>query len=285
MWTVSVMRSAWCSLLHGLSGSLDPWIGSFRSSLTWLAQRYGPSRLPSPEAPIEEWWSLIALADRWYGFIKHAKAACLAHRRAFAQALAWEKSIANQLLSDDALAELDKPPSLTEPWACEKCDMVFASRRALAVHATKAHNYRALVQHYAIDGTYPCYCRIFHQRSRLMAHLRTMQSCLDSIRACFPPLPGEIILQLNQEDADHARIMKSQGWFGTKATQPARRCQGPLWLPIADSQEAAVMLRRWSTRRPPYAQPKVEALAGHCDAPAGPPQNNPEVPQPSALEP
>jgi hypothetical protein len=78
--------------------------------------------------------------------------------------------------------------------------------------------------------------------------------------------------------------MKSQGWFGTKATQPARRCQGPLWLPIADSQEAAVMLRRWSTRRPPYAQPKVEALAGHCDAPAGP-QNNPEVPQPSAVEP
>ena len=75
-------------------------------------------------------------------FITRAKAACLAYRRAVAQELVREKGIENQLLRDDALAELDaaKPP--IEPWAREKCEMVFASRKALAVHATKAHNYR-----------------------------------------------------------------------------------------------------------------------------------------------
>ena len=46
----------------------DSWIGSLRTSLAWLVQRYGASKLPSPEANLEEWWSLIALADRWYGF-------------------------------------------------------------------------------------------------------------------------------------------------------------------------------------------------------------------------
>ena len=73
---------------------------------------------------------------------------------------------------------------------------------------------------------------------------------LGSLRACFPPLPEETILQLNQDDAEHARTMKGQGWFCTKAARPARKCLGPE-LPPADSLKAAVMLRRWSERRPP----------------------------------
>jgi rubrerythrin len=86
---------------------------------------------------LEEWWSLIAMADRWTSYIKRAKAACMAYRQATAQALVWEKSIENQLSADGALAELDKQRPIREPWTCEKCGMVFESKKALAVHATR----------------------------------------------------------------------------------------------------------------------------------------------------
>ena len=103
----------------------------------WLTHHYGPQKLPSPDAPLEEWWSLIAMADRWTSYIKRAKAACMAYRQATAQALVWEKSIENQLSADGALAELDKQRPIREPWTCEKCGMVFESKKALAVHATR----------------------------------------------------------------------------------------------------------------------------------------------------
>jgi len=79
------------------------------------------------------------------GFLERAKAACLSYQRAVAQNLVWEKGIETQLQQDDAPAELDPNQPPVEPWACEKYSMVFASKKALALHATKAHGYRALV--------------------------------------------------------------------------------------------------------------------------------------------
>ena len=263
------------NLLHALSDAPYSWISSLRESLDWLRKHYGPDRLPGPDAPFEDWWSLIALAERWNGFVKRAARACLSFNKAVAQQLVWEKSVEAQLLRDGALAPLDQMPALAEPWACEKCELVFASKKALAVHAAKVHQYRALVQHFAIDGTCPCCCRIFHQRSRLMAHLRTMHSCMEQLRACFPPLPEVLIRELNDLDAAHTREMKAHGWFGTRALQPALRGFGPS-LPAPGSPEAALMLSKWTLRRPPDQEPMFEALAGHCDAPAGG-TNNPEV--------
>ena len=260
------------NLLHALSDATHSWISSLRESFAWLGRHYGPTRLPGPAAPIEDWWSLIALADRWGGFIKKATRACLSYHKALAQQLVWEKSVEAQLSRDGALAPLDAVQAVSEPWACDKCDMVFASKKALAVHATKVHQYRALVQHFALDGTCPCCCRLFHQRSRLMAHLRTMSSCMDQLRACFPPLPEATIKELNNLDAAHTREMKAQGWFGTRALQPALRGIGPP-LPAPGSPEAAAMLRKWTLRRPPDPAPMFEALAGHCDAPAGAAKN------------
>lgn len=116
-----------------------------------------------------------------------------------------------------------------------------------------------------------------------MAHLRSMHSCLDRLRACFPPLPEELIVQLNASDAEHAKQMKAQGWLCTKATLPARRCQGPP-LPPAGSPAAAEMHQRWTLRRPPDAEPLFEALAGHCVEPAST-SNNPEASQLPEVEP
>lgn len=260
------------NLLHALSDDPYSWISSLRDSLAWLGQHYGPHRLPRPDAPLADWWSFIALADRWNGFIKRATRACLSYRKAVAQQLVWEKSIEAQLACDDALAPLEAVPAAADPWVCEKCDMVFASKRALAVHATKVHNYRAVVQHFAIDGTCPCCCRIFHQRSRLMAHLRTMTTCLEQLRACFPPLTEATIRELNELDAAHTREMKAQGWFGTRALQPALRGIGPA-LPAVGSRDAETMLRKWILRRPPDHAPMYEALVGFCDAAEGPDPN------------
>ena len=142
------------------------------------------------------------------------------------------------------LQNLSTPAPCPAEWTCDQCSAVFASKKALAVHATKQHNYRALVQHFAVGTSCPHCCRLFHQRSRLMAHLRAMPRCLAAIRACFPPLAEADLKQFAEEDAEHTRVMKMQSWFGT-----AMRAAGPA-LPPPGSPDAAAMLARWTTRRP-----------------------------------
>ena len=95
------------NLLHALSDAPHSWISSLRESLSWLCKHYGPNRLPGPDAPFEDWWSLIALAERWNGFVKRVARACLSFNKAVAQQLVWEKSVEAQLLRDGALAPLN----------------------------------------------------------------------------------------------------------------------------------------------------------------------------------
>ena len=96
-----------------------------------------------------------------------------------------------------------------------------------------------------------------------MAHLRAMPRCLAAIRACFPPLAEADLKQFAEEDAEHTRVMKMQSWFGTKALCPAMRAAGPA-LPPPGSPDAAAMLARWTTRRPPDAVPLFQEFRGRC---------------------
>ena len=200
--------------------------------------------------------------------------ACLAFRQAEALSLVWEKSIQVQLQQDGALAALDAPGPPPVRWTCDACEAVFPTKRALAVHAAKHHNFRSVLQHFAFDGNCPACCRIFHQRSRLMAHLRTQAQCLLRLRACFPPLSMDQLQPLIEADKEHAKQMKTQGWLGTKALRPALQAFGPGLPPVA-SQAAALMLQRWTVRCPPDPVPLFDALQGHCDGdPEAPPASS-----------
>ena len=66
-----------------------------------------------------------------------------------------------------------------------------------------------------------------------------------------------------EEDKQHARRMKSQGWLKTKALVPMIKAFGPS-LPPVDSAESREMLLRWTARRAPDPHPMFEALEGFC---------------------
>ena len=252
------------NLVHALQYEHDSWVASLRSSFAWFTRHFGPSHFPDASAPLVEWWTVVRLDHRWKGHLRRAQVACLAFRKAEAQGAIWEKSIQVQLQQDGALAALDAPPAISTSWTCDLCEVAFPTKRALAVHAAKHHHYRSVLQHFALDGHCPACCREFHQRSRLMAHLRTQHQCLHRLRACFPPLPAEVLHSLIAADKEHAKEMKLQGWLGTKALFPAWQTHGP-GLPPAGSQAAALMLQRWSLRRPPDPAPLFETLQGRCD--------------------
>ena len=154
-----------------------------------------------------------------------------------------------------------EPPHCS--WRCELCDQTFLSKRALAMHAVKIHDYQAVVKHYAVDGMCANCGRLFHCRARLCAHLRHSTECLQRIRAAFPALANEEIEQLNELDRQYAREMKQQGWLPTKAKLPVSRAYGPS-LPPADSEDAAVMLRKWTQRQETTSSVRFEGLAGVC---------------------
>lgn len=175
----------------------------------------------------------------------------------------WEKKIESDLQREDALFELDRKIKEATPWTCETCQAEFASKKALAVHAMKQHNYRSAALHFITDGTCPNCAKCFTHRARLANHLKAVDECFSRVRACFPPLRQEMILELAEEDKVHARSMKEQGWLGTKALVPVIRAFGPR-LPPRDSADSRLMLQRWTARRSPDNQPMFEALEGFC---------------------
>ena len=256
-------RELW-NLLHANIDNEHSWLSHLRSSLQWLAKFLGPRCPLDPAHSMTDWWTFIALDDRWNSRVKSAQRSCMTFRNEEAKAHIWERSLETQLADDGALAQFDSVVIDTDRWTCETCDAQFSSKKALAVHSIKMHGYRALVQHYATDGLCPACCRNFHHRSRLCAHLRTAEACLHQLQACFPPLPATVLQALAVEDAMYSKEMRTQGWLSTKALFPVQKGIGPS-LPPPATVEAQLMLQRWSQRRPPDSAPCFSGLAGRCD--------------------
>ena len=139
------------------------------------------------------------------------------------------------------------------------------SKKALAVHAAKFHSYRSLVRHYVLDGRCPCCAKDFTHRSRLAAHLQGVQRCFERVRACFPPFPQPMVLDLAKQDLEHTQEMKKKGWLSTKALIPVVKAFGPT-LPPCGSAEAREMQQKWTARRPPDQCPLFDELEGFCHA-------------------
>ena len=249
-------------VIHSGEGDPSSWLSSLRSSLSWFCTFLGPRAPLQSEAAMADWWSFIAIDEAWYAKIKRAAAACRQFRKAEAQAHVWECHFETMLRQDGACACLDRQADSVRQWICDLCGGTFASKKALGAHAAKVHNYRNVFRHFAVDGQCPACARDFHHRSRLVCHWRTASSCFAKVRACFPPMPNEIVEVLVQEDAAHTADMKAKGWLSTKALFPVFHGQGP-GLPDPGSEAAAIMLQKWTIRRPPDESPLFGELEGH----------------------
>ena len=142
-----------------------------------------------------------------------------------------------------------KQSTQSETWVCDQCQKAFASKRALATHAGRAHGYRRLVKYYAVDQACNVCAKIYATRKRLIEHLRDATKCLATLQACFPPLSDERVVALDKEDIDTTLALRAQGWGAAKALQPMRKIMGPC-LPPAGTQGALEMRARWDIRFP-----------------------------------
>ena len=254
-------------LTKGADHGEGSWLHLLQSSFGWLCH-FSDARFGlSAETSLEDWCSFVAVDGRWKGRLKRAMEACRSYHHECAKQTVWQKWFGGNLMRFGVDLGEVKPAAPLPQWQCLQCNLHFHSKRALALHATKKHDYKTLVKHFALDGTCPNCCRIFHTRIRLCCHLRTAVQCLDRLRAAFPPLSGEVMEQLDALDREHARMMHVQGWLPTKAQVPAMRAFGPS-LPPSGSLDAAHMRAKWVAREGLHSSPAFEALQGICDNPS-----------------
>eukprot|EP00435_Cladocopium_sp_Y103_P025543 s4003_g6.t1 len=216
---------------------------------------------------IRDWIPLIALDANWKGRLRTAAQSCRWFRQAQAEASTWQKRFNEEFQQAGGVLP-DTSTPCQERWTCDHCNKWFASKRALA----RAHGYRRLVQYYAVGDVCHSCCRLYHNRTRLAAHLTEVQSCLDTLRACFPPVTDEMLADLDAQELETNAGLRKDGWGATKAIQPMRRVHGPR-LPAPDSGDAQLLRRKYEARQGQGGH-AFDLLQGRC---AHPVRDEPEV--------
>ena len=238
------------------------WLASFRASCTWMRTHYDkPHLLPTSDATLD-WIHFISLDVQWKGKIRKTGHLALQYHMAQAEHAIWQHNFEATLVQAGAtLPEEPASTILPEQWQCDLCNKIFASTRALAMHASREHGYRKKVRYYASGDTCPVCCQLFHARSRLAVHLEHNPKCYEIVQACWPPLPEEEVAQLDHDDKTAEADLRKEGWWATKAFAPAIRTEGPP-LPPLNHPACLEMYQKMHTRRPPNAT-AYSQLQGH----------------------
>eukprot|EP00435_Cladocopium_sp_Y103_P062110 s101_g23.t1 len=109
------------------------------------------------------------------------------------------------------------------------------------------HDYRSMLKRYVFGDECLACGKKFFSRSRLLAHVKAVESCRASYIGCFCPAPLEVVEAAEAEDMQYASMLRAQGWLPTKAFLPPTRVFGP-YLPLPGSDGAAEMQRRSGVR-------------------------------------
>ena len=251
-------------------GAKHSWLDACLQSCNWFRRFYPHHFGPDTVQSVLDWIPYVAMDTNWKGRLKAAAQACRRHRRAVAEHHVWQKRFDHLFTSCGGVLPVAQTVQ-AETWACDACDKTFASRRALATHAGRAHGYRRVVKYFAIGDVCNACCKLYHSRKRFIEHLTFVPSCLEVHQACFPALQDDKVIDLDQEDHAHTLSMRLQGWGATKALLPVQRVQGPP-LPPAQSQDAADLKQKWSMRMAPAGTAFQNLQGRRTSQPEAPPQ-------------
>ena len=209
------------------------------------------SKLPlDSTSTFMDWVRFIRLDPNWKGRLRKTSKLALSYHRARAEQTVWQRHFDAKLLAAGAtLPDKAKPSMLPEKWQCDLCYKVFASTRALAMHATREHGYKKKVRYFTVGSTCHACCQDFHTRKRLSVHYEKQQKCYDVIQSCWPPFPTEMVQSLDDEDKEHEALLRKQGWWASKAFHPVLQTHGPS-LPPAGTAAAQAMHNKMAQRRP-----------------------------------
>ena len=254
-------RITW-TLLHAMQGP-DTWIELCMTSIAWLCLHHGGPLPAGPQDSFLTWVAAVSLDNRWKGKIRQATNRARAFHSARAKYTIWTQHFAQRLARHGAtLPASPTSASNVNLWQCDLCPKTFGSARALSMHAARVHNYRKKVRYFAIgEDCHHCLQR-FHTRCRLATHYEKNERCYQVIQACWPPMPQALVDELDQEAKEREVELRKDGWWATKALEPALRLTGPA-LPPADSQAARDMQHKMHARRPPDNL-AFENLQGRC---------------------
>ncbi|CAL1156660.1 unnamed protein product [Cladocopium goreaui] len=214
---------------------------------------------------LRDWLPLIRLDPSWHGRVRAAGKACRWYRQACAESTTWNKQFDESFVNQGGVLP-SRQTIAQERWACDQCEKWCLSKRALASHSARVHGYRHLVLFYATGEVCHSCCRWYHNRSRLVEHLRDATRCMETLQACFPPISEEQLAAYDMEEHEATALLKRDGWGATKALCPMRRVHGPS-LPPPASEEAKIMHDKYAER---LASPGhgFARLQGRREAPA-----------------
>eukprot|EP00435_Cladocopium_sp_Y103_P048270 s546_g14.t1 len=221
------------------------WFSLLQRSLAWL-QRHAtrPHGISSDDVAAS--LQAIVLNESWNGLIRSTLKSSLAYVKAVAEGKLWTQRFQSRFHKLSTL-----PLSVSEDsqgtWRCGQCDLSFASKRALAMHARHKHDYQSILKRYVFGDECLACGKKFFSRCRLLAHVKAVVVCRASYISCFCPAPSEVVDAAAAEDLQYASELRAQGWLPTKAFLPPVRVFGP-YLPLQGSEGAANMQRRSGLR-------------------------------------
>ena len=235
----------------------NSWLAAFQDSCSWMQLHYDkPHLLPNSNC-LQSWIQHICLDDHWKGRVRKTGRLALHYNTAQAEHAIWQHNFEATLQQAGATLPVDPVPFATnDRWQCDLCSKIFASTRALAMHASRDHGYRKKVRYFAVGTTCHVCGMMFHTRSRLAVHLEHNTKCYDVVQACWPPMPETEVAQLDQEDKLAEAALRKQGWWATKAFLPAVKTCGPS-LPPEGDPASIQMFQKMLARRP------TDAVAYH----------------------
>eukprot|EP00435_Cladocopium_sp_Y103_P001085 s3376_g1.t1 len=232
----------WRMLYH--TPASQAWPKLLADSFQWL--RTYSARVIPDLVQLGDICSYVSLHQRWSGTVKAALRACMAFHASEARGLLWTLRMEHFVQKwSDYRPDVCLPAGAS--WQCGECNQRFGSKRALAMHARQVHQYRKWQKYYALDVDCLACGKRYFARSRFISHLSTSTGCADIYRACFPPAPEEMVQQIEAEELEVARRLKSQGWRANKAFAPVLQIPHA-GLPPAHSIEAKQMFDRWVLR-------------------------------------
>ena len=153
------------SCLTATVGTQHSWLEACFKSCQWFTRFYPHCFGPSDADAISDWIPWIAMDANWKGRLRAAAAACRRHRRAVAEYHVWQKRFDRSFVAGGGILPVQQSAQ-SETWSCDNCHKTFASKKALATHASRVHGYRRIVKFYAIGNTCNACCKCYHSRQR-----------------------------------------------------------------------------------------------------------------------